>query len=134
MHCINSMTPKGTFRLCCILTFPTNDSHNICIHNCCLPCSYVTKPFRILQGVIKSQRVHIYHLDSAKSDTFSLRKVSVAKFPEIFKFKFSDLMKRYKKFTPYQCAFKKEMVVLRPYEKMYSHIKLLIKTFSYFVR
>ena len=38
---------------------PTNDSYNICIHSCCLPCNYVTKPFGILQMVIKSQRVHI---------------------------------------------------------------------------
>ena len=122
------MTPRGTLGLCCILTF--NESYSICIHNCWLPCSYVTKPFGILQRVIKSQRVHIYHLDSAKGDTFSLRKVSVAKFSEIFKFKFSDLMRSYKKFTPYQCSvLKKEMVLLRPYEEMYSHIKLLIKTF-----
>ena len=36
---------------------PTNDSYNNSIHSCCLP--YVTKPFGILQRVIKSQRVHI---------------------------------------------------------------------------
>ena len=76
---------------------PTNDSYNICIHSCCLPCNYVTKPFGIFQRVIKSQRVYIYHLDSAKADTLSLRKVSAAKFSEIFKLlKFSGLMKRYK--------------------------------------
>ena len=37
---------------------PTNDPYNkwiLCC--CCLPCNYVTKPFRILQGVIKSQKV-----------------------------------------------------------------------------
>ena len=114
---------------------PTNDSYNICIHNCCLPCNYVTKPFGILQRVIKSQRVYIYHLDSAKVDTFSLRKVKAAKFSENFKFKFSGLMKRYKKFRPYQCAvFKKEMFLLCPYEEMYSHFKLLAETFLYFVR
>ena len=38
---------------------PTNDSYNNSIHSCCLPCNYVTKPFSILQRVIKSQRVHI---------------------------------------------------------------------------
>ena len=38
---------------------PTNDSYNNSIHSCCLPCNYVTKPFGILQRVIKSQRVHI---------------------------------------------------------------------------
>ena len=38
---------------------PTNDSYNICIHSCCLSCNYVTKPFGILQRVIKRQRVHI---------------------------------------------------------------------------
>ena len=31
----------------------------IVIHSCCLSCNYVTKPFGILQRVIKSQRVHI---------------------------------------------------------------------------
>ena len=72
---------------------PTNDSYNISIHSC-LPCNYVTKPFGILQRVIKSQRVYIYLLDSAKVDTFSLRKVKAAKFNENFKFKFPGLMKR----------------------------------------
>ena len=87
------------------------------------------KPFGILQRVIKSQRVYIYHLDSAKVDTFSLRKVKAAKFSENFKFKFSVLMKRYKKFRPYQCAvFRKEMFLLCPYEEMYSYFKLLIET------
>ena len=27
---------------------PTNDSYNICIHSCCLPCNYVTKSFGML--------------------------------------------------------------------------------------
>ena len=72
----------------------------------------LTKPFGILQRVIKSQKVYIYHLDSAIVDTFSLRKVKAAKFSEIFKLKFSGLMKRYKNFRPYQCAlFKKEMSI-----------------------
>ena len=38
---------------------PTNDSYNISIHSCCLPCNYVTKPSGKLQRVIKSQRVYI---------------------------------------------------------------------------
>ena len=38
---------------------PTNDSYSKSIHSCCLSCNYVTKPFGILQRVIKSQRVHI---------------------------------------------------------------------------
>ena len=42
--------------------------------------------------VIKSERVYIYSLDSAKVDTFSLRKIKAAKFSEILKFKFSGLM------------------------------------------
>ena len=114
---------------------PTNDSYNKCIHCCCLPCNYVTKPFGILQRVIKSQRVYIYHLDSAKVDTFSLKKVKVAKFLENFKFRFSDLMKRYKNVRPYQCAaFKQEMFLPCSYEEMYSHFKLLVDAFSYFVR
>ena len=54
---------------------PTNGSYNICIHSCCLPCNYVTKPFGIMQRVIKSPEVYIYHLDIAKVDTFTLRKV-----------------------------------------------------------
>ena len=61
---------------------PTNDSYNICIHSCCLPCNYVTKHFAILQRVIKSQRVYIHHLDSTKVDAFSLRKVKAAEFLE----------------------------------------------------
>ena len=114
---------------------PTNDSYNICIHSCCLPCNYVTKPFGTLQRVIKSQRVYIYHLDSEKVDTFSLRIAKVANFSDNFNFKFSGLMKRYTKFRPYQCAvFKKEMFLLCPYDEMYSHFKLLLETFSYFVR
>ena len=114
---------------------PSNDSYNICIHSCCLPCNYVTKPFSILQRVLKSQRVYIYQLDSAKVDTFSLRTVKAAKFSEIFKFKFSGLMERYKKSIPCQCAvFKRKMVLLCPYEEMHSHFKLLIETFSYFVK
>ena len=130
------MTPKGTLGLCFIYSHcPTNDSYNMCIHSCCWPCNYVTKSFGIMQRVSKSQRVYIYHLDSAKGDIFSVRKVSAAKYLEIFKFKFSGLMTRYKKFRPYQCAvFKKEMFLLYPYEEMYSHFKLLIETFSYFVR
>ena len=125
------MAPKGTLGLHC----PTNDSYKICIQSCCLPCSYVTKPFGILQTVIKSQRVYIYHLDSAKVDTFSLRKVKAVKLSGVFKFKFSGLMKRYKKLRPYQYAvFKKEVFLLSPYEEMYSHFKLLVQTFSYFVR
>ena len=84
--------------------------HTICMYSCCLPCNYVTKPFGILQRVIQSQRVYIYHLVSAKVDTFSLTKVSAAKFSEIFKFIFLGLVKRYKKFRPYQyAAFKKEI-------------------------
>ena len=83
-------------------------TYTTCIHSCCLPCNYVNKPFGILQRVIKSQRVYMYHLDSAKVDSFSLRKAKAAKFLEIFKFKF-------------QCAiFKKEMFLLCPYEEMYS--------------
>ena len=71
----------------------------------------------ILQRVIRSQRVYTYYFDSAKGDTFSLRKVSVAKFSETFKFKFLGLMKRYKKFRPCQRpVFKKEMFLLCPYE------------------
>ena len=36
---------------------PTNDSYNNGIHDCCLPCNYITKPFGILQTVIKSQKL-----------------------------------------------------------------------------
>ena len=110
-------------------------THTTCVYIAAADLAIVTKSFGIMQRVSKSQRVYIYHLDSAKGDIFSVRKVSAAKYLEIFKFKFSGLMKRYKKFRPYQCAvFKKEMFLLYPYEEMYSHFKLLIETFSYFVR
>ena len=45
---------------------PINDSYNNSIHSC-LPCNYVTKPFGILQRVIKSQRVHISEKSSFRS-------------------------------------------------------------------
>ena len=74
-------------------------------------------------------------MDSAKFDTVSLRKVSADRFSDILKFKFSGLIKRYKKFRAYQCAvFKKEMFLPCPHEQIYSHFKLLIETFSYFFR
>ena len=38
---------------------PTNNSCNKCIHSSCFPCNYVTKPFGILQRVIKSRKVCI---------------------------------------------------------------------------
>ena len=62
---------------------PTNDSYNKCIHCCCLPCNYVTKPFGILQRVIKSQRVYIYHLDSAKVEPFLSEKLKQLNFQKI---------------------------------------------------
>ena len=57
-----------------------------CRNSCCLHYNYVTKLFDILQRVIKSQRVYIYHLDSVKVGRFFLRKVRAAKFSEMFKF------------------------------------------------
>ena len=82
-------------------------------HTTYVPYNYVTKPFGILQRVIKSQIVYIHHLDSPKVDTFSHRNVKAAKFSEIFKFKISALMKRYKKFRPYQYpVFKKNFFLL----------------------
>ena len=73
--------------------------------------------------VSKGQRVYIYHLDSTKVDTFSVRKVKAAKFSENFRFQSSG-----------QCeVFTKEKFLLCPYE-MYSHFKLLAETFSYLVR
>ena len=74
--------------------------------------------------------MYIYHLDSAKADIFSLRKVKADKFSEIFKFKFSGLMIKIQTIP----VFKKEMFLLCPYEEMYSHFKLLIETLSYFAR
>ena len=105
------MTPKGTLGCVVYSPCPTNDSYNICMHSCCLPCTYVTKPFGIIQRVINSQRVYIYYLDSAKVVTFSLRKVEAAKFSENFDFKFSGLMKRYKKIqTISMCSFQERNV------------------------
>ena len=66
---------------------------------------------------------------------FLPEKLKQINFQNFFKFKFSGIMKRYKKFRPYQCVvFKKEMFLICPYEEMYSHLKLLMETFSYFVR
>ena len=61
--------------------YPTNDSYSICIDNCCLPCNYVTKPFSILQWVIKSQEC-TYIIWSWLKLNFSLRKVKAAKLSE----------------------------------------------------
>ena len=110
---------------------PINDSYKKCICSCCLPCNYVTRPFGILQRVIKSQKVYIYHLHTAKVHTFSLRKVCGKIFRHVFKF--SGLMKRYvsKKFRPYQCAlFKKRMFLLCLYEEItHTWFYNLISTF-----
>ena len=38
---------------------PTNDLHNKCIHSWCLTCNFISKPFGILQKVIKNQMVFI---------------------------------------------------------------------------
>ena len=61
---------------------PTNDSYNNSIHSCCLPCNYVTKPFGILQRVIKSQRVCISFGHSKSRYLFLLEKF-VAKFSDL---------------------------------------------------
>ena len=63
---------------------PTNDSYNKCIHSCCLPCNYVTKPFSILKRVIKSQRVCISFGHRKSWHLLPLKSLA----------KFSDLMKR----------------------------------------
>ena len=49
---------------CCVVYShcPTNDSYNKCIHRCCLPCNYSTKPFGIMQSVIKNQRVNLFYI------------------------------------------------------------------------
>ena len=60
---------------------PTNDSYNNSIHSCCLPCNYVTKPFGILQRVIKSQRVCISFGHSKSQYLFLLEKF-LAKFSD----------------------------------------------------
>ena len=49
----------------------TNDSYNKCIHSCCLPCNYVTKPFGILQRVIKNQKVCVSFVHSKIQSFFS---------------------------------------------------------------
>ena len=53
--------------------FLTNDWYNICIvciHSCCLPWNYVTKPLGLLQRVINIQKVYIYHLGTEKVENF----------------------------------------------------------------
>ena len=68
---------------------PTNDSYNKCIHTCCcLPCSYVTKPFGILQSVSKSQNVCISFRHSKKLIAFLSEKF-VVKFPDFKIFRFN---------------------------------------------
>ena len=62
----------------------TNDSYNNSVHSCCLLCNYVTKPFDILQRVIKSQRVHISER--------SLSKKSLVKFLILVKLKMSCIV------------------------------------------
>ena len=62
---------------------PTNDSHNKCTGSCCLPCNYVSKPFGILQRVIRSQRVCILFGHSKSGYLFLLEKF-VAKFLDLF--------------------------------------------------
>ena len=112
---------------------PTNDSCNKYVHSCCLPCNYVTKPFGILQRVIKSQKVCI-SFGHSKSWYLSSRKSLWLSFKLVFKF--SGLMKGnyLKKFSPYQCTFsKKKLFLLCPYYKMYSYFRLRIGFFSYFV-
>ena len=114
---------------------PTNDSYNKCIRSCCLPCNYAANLFGILQRVIKSQRVCISVGHSKSWHLFFLEKF-VAKFSELF-FKFSDLMKSKlsKKFDHINLPSSgKNMFVLCLYEKMYSHFKLRMETFSYSVR
>ena len=63
--------------------YPTNDSYNKCIHSCCLPCNDVTKPFGILQRVIKSQKVCISVGHGKSWYLFVLEKL-VAKFSDLF--------------------------------------------------
>ena len=66
---------------------------------------------------------------------FLPEKLKQINFQNFFKFKFSGIMKKYKKFRPYQfVVFKKETFLLYPYEEMHSQFKLLIETFSYLVR
>ena len=60
---------------------PTNDPYNKCIHSC-LPCNYVTKPFGILQRVIKSQKVCI-SVGHSKSWYLFLLEKFVAKFSDL---------------------------------------------------
>ena len=61
--CISKMTPKETLGLSCNNQIAQLMNHMstyayvyICIHSCCLPCSYIAESFRILQRVIRSQR------------------------------------------------------------------------------
>ena len=63
---------------------PTIDSCNICIHNCCLPCNFVTKPFGILQRVIKSQKVYISFGHSKSWYLFSQKSLRL-NFQKLFK-------------------------------------------------
>ena len=66
---------------------PTNGSYSKCIHGGFLPCNYVTKPFGILQRVIKSQRVLISPYIWVQQKPISyLSEKFVVKFSDNFKF------------------------------------------------
>ena len=102
--------------LCCVVYShcPTNDSYNKDTHGCCLPCSYATKSFGILQKVIKSQRVLISpYVWTQQKSLFFLSQKFVAKFADIT-LNFPVLWKGYPKKiqTTYQCAVFKKMTFL----------------------
>ena len=107
---------------------PTNDSYNICMHSCCLPCNYVTKLFGILQRVIKSQMMLIspYALNTSKVDIFPLRKF-VAKFSHLLlNFQVSWKGNYLKKFRiiPKCCSQEKMTFLLCWYEELSPYFKL----------
>ena len=96
---------------------PTNDSYNKCIHSCCLPCNYVTKPFGILNRVIRDEKVLIssYIWKKTKVYIFTLWKIC----GQILRLAFE---------------FSRLAFLLCPYQVMSPHFKLHKETFSYFFR
>ena len=94
---------------------PTNGSYSKCIHGGFLPCNYVTKPFGILQRVIKSQRVLISPYIWVQQKPISyLSEKFVVKFSDNFKFFQSHERVIIQKISDHipRCSFQEKMTFL----------------------
>ena len=81
IFCINNMHQKEPLGCVVYSHCPTNDSYNKSIHSCWwLPCNYVTKPFGILQRVMKS----VYIIWTQQKSIPFLSEKFAAKLSELF--------------------------------------------------